>query len=379
MKVVIAIDSFKGSLSSMEAGMAVREGILKACDAEVIVRPLADGGEGTVEALLSGMGGEKITIHVTGPLGTTVPCSYGILKNGKTAVMEMAEAAGLKLVPKEQLNPLNTSTYGVGEMIKDAIGRGCRDFIIGIGGSSTNDGGIGMLEALGFMFYDTEGKPVGPVGRELARITGLNTDGALPELKECRFRIACDVNNPLYGPLGAAHIFGPQKGATPEIVETLDEGLRIYSDTVARVTGKTTASLPGAGAAGGLGYAFVTFLNAELESGISIILKEIGLEEDIKDADYVITGEGKLDVQTAMGKAPIGVARLAKKHGRTVIAFAGGTTEDADQCNEEGIDAYFGILRLPMSVEEAMEYDTARANMVSAAYQVFRLITAVRL
>ncbi len=377
MKVVIAIDSFKGSLSSMEAGMAAREGILKVCDAKVIVRPLADGGEGTVEALLSGMGGEKISIDVTGPLGNRVSCSYGILENGNTAVMEMAEAAGLKLVPKEQRNPMNTTTYGVGEMIKDAISRGCRDFIIGIGGSSTNDGGIGMLEALGYVFYDSEGRPVGSEGRELVRIAGLSMDGALPELKECRFRIACDVNSPLYGPLGAAHVFGPQKGATPEIVESLDQGLRSYSDTVARITGKATAAIPGTGAAGGLGYAFVTFLNGELESGISIILKEIKLEDDIKDADYVITGEGKLDFQTAMGKAPIGVARLAKKHGKKVIAFAGGTAEDAEQCNEEGIDAYFSILRLPMSVEDAMEYPTARANMVSAAYQVFRLINSV--
>lgn len=378
MKIVIAIDSFKGSLSSMEAGMAAREGILKACDADVIVKPLADGGEGTVEALLSGMGGKRITIDVTGPLGNRVTGSYGILENGNTAVLEMAEAAGLKLVPKEQRNPMNTTTYGVGEMIRDAIGRGCRDFIIGIGGSSTNDGGIGMLEALGYVFYDSEGRPVGPEGRELARIAGLNTAGALPELKECRFRIACDVNNPLYGPLGAAHVFGPQKGATPEIVEALDQGLQNYADIIARLMGKATAAIPGTGAAGGLGFAFVTFLNAELESGISIILKEIKLEDDIMDADYVITGEGKLDFQTAMGKAPIGVARLAKKYGRKVIAFAGGTTEDADQCNEEGIDAYFGIMRLPMSVEEAMEYPTARANMVSAAYQVFRLIHSVK-
>ncbi len=375
MKVVIAIDSFKGSLTSMEAGLAAKEGILKACsDAEVIVKPLADGGEGTVEALLAGMGGKKIMIDVTGPLGDKVPCSYGILENGKTAIMEMAEAAGIKLVPKEQLNPLNTTTYGVGEMIKDAISKGCRDFIIGIGGSSTNDGGIGMLEALGYVFYDSEGAPVGPAGKDLARITSINTAGALAELKDCRFRIACDVNNPLYGPLGAAHVFGPQKGATPEIVKTLDDGLKIYSEAVERSLGKDTSAVPGTGAAGGLGYAFVTFLNAELESGISIILKEIRIEEEIKTADYVITGEGKLDFQTAMGKAPVGIAKLAKKYDKKVIAFAGGTTKDADKCNEEGIDAYFGILRLPMAVEEAMEYETAKANMMSTANQVFRLI-----
>ncbi len=378
MKVVIAIDSFKGSLSSMEVGMAAREGILKVCDAEVVVKPLADGGEGTVEALLSGMGGKNITIEVTGPLGKTVSCSYGILENGKTAVMEMAEAAGIKLVPKDQLNPLNTTTYGVGEMIKDAIGRGCRNFIIGIGGSSTNDGGIGMLKALGYEFYDAEGGPVSPEGRELARITDLRTEGALPELKDCCFRIACDVNNPLCGPLGAAHVFGPQKGATPLIAMALDQGLKNYSEVIHRITGKDTATLPGTGAAGGLGYAFVTFLNAKLESGISIILKEIRLEEDIIDADYVITGEGKLDFQTAMGKAPIGVAKLAKKHGKKVIAFAGGTTEDADKCNEEGIDAYFSVLRLPMTVEEAMGYEVAKANLISAASQVFRLISTVR-
>lgn len=378
MKVVIAIDSFKGSLSSMEAGLAAREGILKACgDAEVVVKPLADGGEGTVEALLTGMGGKKIIINVTGPLGAKVTCSYGILENGRTAVMEMAEAAGLKLVPKDQLNPLNTTTYGVGEMIKDAIKRGCRDFIIGIGGSSTNDAGIGMLKALGYEFYDSDGIPVGPAGKDLARITAIRTEGALPELRECHFRIACDVNNPLYGPLGAAHVFGPQKGATPVIAMVLDSGLRNFAKAVKATMNKDTAEVPGTGAAGGLGYAFVTFLNAELESGISIILKETRLEDDIQDADFVITGEGKLDFQTAMGKAPVGVARLAKKHGKKVIAFAGGTTEDADKCNEEGIDAYFGILRLPMNVEEAMAYETAKANMVSAATQVFRLIKAV--
>lgn len=378
MKVVIAIDSLKGSLSSMEAGAAIKEGILSVCDADVIVKPLADGGEGTVEALLSGMGGKEINIDVTGPLGNKVSCTYGILEESKTAIIEMAEAAGLKLVPTELLNPLNTTTYGVGEVIKDAILRGCRDFIIGIGGSSTNDGGIGMLKALGYEFYDIDGKPVGPEGIELTRITGLSTEGAMKELKECRFKIACDVNNPLCGPFGASHIYGPQKGATPEIIEILDSGLKNYSEVVKKTLNKDHADYPGTGAAGGLGYAFLTFLDSKLESGISIILKEINLETDILDADYVITGEGRLDLQTAMGKAPIGVAKLAKKHGKKVIAFAGGTTEDAVKCNEEGIDAYFGILQLPMSVEKAMEYETARKNLISAATQVFRLIRAVR-
>jgi len=377
MKVVIAIDSLKGSLSSIEAGMAIKEGILKACKADVIVKPLADGGEGTVDALLFGMGGTKIQMEVTGPLGDKITGSYGILEDGKTAVLEIAEAAGIKLVPREKLNPLYTTTYGAGEMIRDAIVRGCRNFIVGIGGSATNDCGIGMLSALGYEFYDADGNTVEPVGKDLIRIAGISSENALKELSECSFKVACDVNNPLYGPMGAAHVYGPQKGATPEIVKLLDDGLRSFSEAVKKSTGKDTASIPGTGAAGGLGYAFVTFLNAKLESGINIILNEIKLEEDIKDADFVITGEGKLDFQTAMGKAPVGVAKLAKKYGKKVIAFGGGVTEDASKCNEEGIDAFFSILQLPMTVEEAMEYETARKNLISTSNQLFRLISAI--
>lgn len=374
MKVVIAIDSFKGSLSSLDAGMAIKEGILKTGESKVIVKPLADGGEGTVDALLFGMGGNEIKLEVTGPLGEDTICTYGILKDGKTAIIEMAEAAGIKKVPKHKLNPLYTTTYGVGEMIKDAIERGCLNFIIGIGGSATNDGGIGMLKALGYEFYDAKGRPVNPIGKELIRIADLQTDNTLDKLSECSFRIACDVNSPLYGPTGAAHVFGPQKGATPEIVDILDAGLINYSNVVKGVIGKDTSSIPGTGAAGGLGYAFITFLNTRLESGIDIILDEIQLEEDIKDCDIVVTGEGKLDYQTAMGKAPIGVARLAKKYGKTVIAFAGGVTKDAYKCNAEGIDAYFSIQQLPITIEEAMKHDVARYNLASTAEQVFRLI-----
>lgn len=379
MKVVIVIDSFKGSLTSIEAGTAVKEGILNVFDADIILKPLADGGEGTVKALLAGMRGKEVFMEITGPLGNKVNGIYGILEENKTAIIEMAAAAGIKLVPDHLLNPLNTTTYGVGEMIKDAINRGCRDFIIGIGGSATNDGGIGMLEALGFVFYDEAGAPVGNKGKDLLRIAGLSTEGALKELRECNFRIACDVTSPLYGPLGASHVFGPQKGATPEIVEVLDEGLKNYAGVVKNALGKNTETVPGTGAAGGLGYAFLTFLNAKLESGIGIILDQIKLEDDIKDADFVITGEGKLDFQTAMGKAPIGVAKLAKKYGKKVIAFAGGTTDDAVQCNNEGIDSYFSIMQLPMSIETAMEYEIGRKNMVSATTQVFRLIKAVQM
>lgn len=377
MKIVIAIDSLKGSLSSIEAGTFIKEGILSVCNAQVVVKPLADGGEGTVEALLAGMGGTEINLEVTGPLGDRIPCTYGVLHESNTAILEMAAAAGIKLVPKELLNPLNTTTYGVGEMIKDAIQRGCRNFIIGIGGSATNDGGLGMLQALGYEFYDSDGKKIGKEGRELSRIEGINVQGALKELKDCHFKIACDVTNPLCGINGASHVFGPQKGATPAIVETLDSGLFHFSEIVKQLLGKDHATVPGTGAAGGLGYAFLTFLNATLESGIQIILDEINLEDDIRDADYIITGEGKLDFQTSMGKAPVGVAKLAKKHGKTVIAFAGGTTKDAIRCNDEGIDAYFSILQLPMTVEEAMDYDTAKLNLFTSAAQVFRLIHTI--
>lgn len=379
MKVVIAMDSLKGSLSSVDAGKSIKEGILSVCNAQIIVKPLADGGEGTVDALLAGMGGREVQLSATGPLGDKITCTYGILDQNQTAVIEMAAAAGINLIPKEDLNPLYTTTYGVGELVRDAIFRGCRDFIIGIGGSATNDGGIGMLQALGYVFYDSEGKPVGAGGREAARIKDISSEGALQELKECRFMIACDVTNPLYGPLGASHVFGPQKGASPEIVESLDSGLEHFSQVVNRILGKDTARVPGTGAAGGLGYAFLTFLNATLESGIEIILREIGLEEDIKDADFIITGEGQLDFQTSMGKAPVGVAKLAKKYGKKVLAFAGSTTKNASKCNEEGIDAYFSILQLPMTVKEAMAYDTAKSNLFCTAAQVFRLIKAVQL
>jgi glycerate kinase len=377
MKVVIAIDSLKGSLSSIEAGQAVKEGILKVCDAEVVVKPLADGGEGTVEALVMGMNGVSKTVTVTGPLGEKIECVYGILPHSNTAIIEMAEAAGITLVPEELRNPLYTTTYGVGEIIVEAIKNGCMNFIIGIGGSATNDGGVGMLQALGFEFYDKDMQPVGHGGKALSAIRYIKTDNKLSKLNECTFKIACDVNNPLYGKNGAAYVYGPQKGASPEIVEELDLGLMNYAEVVKKDLRLDIAEIPGTGAAGGMGYAFLAFLDAELESGIKIILNEIKLEEELIDADYVITGEGRLDFQTAMGKDPMGVAKLAKKYGKKVIAFAGCTTEDALKCNEEGIDAYFSIVNGAMSLNDAMDKQVARKNMISTTTQVFRLIKAV--
>lgn len=374
MKVVVAIDSLKGSMTSMEAGNAIKEGILRAGEAEVVVRPLADGGEGTVEALASGMGGEIRTITVKGPLGKAVECSYGVIPVSQTAVIEMAGAAGITLVSEEFRNPMKTTTYGVGEVIKDAILQGCRRFIVGIGGSATNDGGVGMLQALGFDFLDAAGNQIVYGAEGLKDLVHISDEHVLKELKDCSFKIACDVENPLCGPKGCSAVYGPQKGADKEMIEVMDGYLACYAETARAFTKKADPLFPGTGAAGGLGFAFLAFTNAVLESGISIILKETGLEEDIKDADIVVTGEGRLDEQTAMGKAPIGVAKLAKKYNKKVIAFAGSVDKKAGACNDNGIDAFFPILRGVCTLKEAMKPERARENMTSTVEQVFRLI-----
>lgn len=379
MKVTIAIDSLKGSLSSLEAGRAIEAGIKNAYeDAEVCVRPLADGGEGTVEALTCGMGGTLETISVTGPLGTKVDCQYGILNDGVTAIMEMSAAAGITLVTAEERNPLKTTTYGVGEMIVDAIKKGCRRFIVGIGGSATNDGGVGMLQALGYDFLDADGNAIPFGAGGLEKLAKISAEHVIPELSECTFKIACDVTNPLCGPLGASAIYGPQKGATPDMIRDMDDWLAKYAELAKTVNPKADAEIPGTGAAGGLGFAFSVFTNAVLESGISIVLEETRLEDYVKDADIVITGEGRLDGQTVMGKAPIGVAKTAKKFDKTVLAFSGCVTEDAVACNEHGIDAFFPILRGVVSLDEAMNSENARRNMIATVEQVFRLIKTVK-
>lgn len=375
MKVVVAIDSLKGSLSSLEAGEAIKSGVLKAMpEAEVCVRPLADGGEGTVEALALGMGGELKTVEVTGPLGEKINCLYGILEESKTAIVEMSGAAGITLVSDELRNPLHTTTYGVGEVIKDAIANGCRHFIVGIGGSATNDGGIGMLQALGFGMLDKDGNQVPFGAKGIKEIVTITDDQVIPELKECSFRIACDVTNPLCGERGCSAVYGPQKGATPEMVKEMDAWLADYAKLVSAKYEKADAEYPGTGAAGGMGFAFLAYTNAVLESGIKIILEETKLEDYVKDADIVITGEGRLDGQTAFGKAPIGVAKIAKKFDKTVLAFAGSVTKDAVVCNEHGIDAFFPILRRIQTLQEAMTPEIARDNMVTTVEQVFRLI-----
>lgn len=375
MKVVIAIDSLKGSLSSMEAGTAIKDGILAAKpDAEVIVKPLADGGEGTTDALIEGMNGERIDLTVTGPMHTPVDAYYGYLKDTNTAVMEMASAAGITLVPDSEKNPLLATSYGVGEMINDAIQRGCRNFIIGIGGSVTNDGGIGMLKALGVRFLDENGEDAGEGGQALAKVARIDVSGMNPLLKECHIQVACDVNNPLCGENGSTYVYGPQKGVTEDMKKTLDEAMAHFARVTSETLENDYLNTPGAGAAGGLGYAFLAYTGAALTPGIELILDAVGLEEELSSADVVVTGEGRLDFQTAMGKAPVGVARLAKKYNAKVIAFAGSVTKEATACNKEGIDAFFPILRSVCTLAEAMDPVAARNNMTATVEQVFRLL-----
>ena len=375
MRVVVAIDSFKGSMSSLEAGEAISNGIKKAHKgAEVEIRPLADGGEGTVEALSIGMGGKLIKVDVTGPVGRKVSAVYGIVDSSKTAIIEMSQAAGITLVSGDEKNPLYTTTFGVGELIKDAINKGCRHFVVGIGGSATNDCGIGMLQALGYEFLDKEGNQVGFGASGVRDIVSIRDENVIKELSECYFRVACDVNNPLCGDLGCSAIYGPQKGATKEMVADMDGWLKSYSKIVKEKYPDADCEYPGTGAAGGLGYAFFNFTNSKLESGIKIVLDETRLEEYVKDADIVVTGEGRLDHQTVMGKAPVGVANIAKKYNKKVIAFSGSVTEDAGVCNEHGIDAFFPILRRIVTLEEAMQTDTAKQNLTDTAEQVFRLL-----
>jgi len=375
MKVVVAIDSFKGSMSSLEAGEAIAKGVKKAHkDAIVEIRPLADGGEGTVEALSIGMGGKLVNVEVTGPAGKSVNAVYGIVESSKTAIIEMSQAAGITLVSGDEKNPLYTTTFGVGEMIKDAIRKGCRYFIVGIGGSATNDCGIGMLQALGYEFLDKDGKQVGFGASGVRDIVSIKDENVIKELAECNFRVACDVNNPLCGDLGCSAIYGPQKGATKEMVADMDAWLLRYSKLVKEKYPNADSENPGTGAAGGLGYAFQNFTKSKMESGIQIVLDETRLEEYVKDADVVVTGEGRLDRQTAMGKAPIGVANIAKKYNKKVIAFSGSVTEDAFVCNEHGIDAFFPILRRIVTLEEAMKSDIAKRNLMDTTEQVFRLL-----
>lgn len=374
MKVLVAIDSFKGSLSSFELGNEIENGIKKIySDVEVLKLPIADGGEGTVDALVEGTNGKFVTLKVKNPLMREIEAKYGLMGDG-TAVIEMAQASGLPLLSIEERNPLKATTFGTGEMIKDAISKGCREFILGIGGSATNDAGTGMLNALGYKFFDRDGIEIFGCGENLSKIAKIDSSCALKELKECKFSVACDVDNPFYGPKGAAEIYSRQKGATEEMVKTLDKGLKDFSDIIKKDLGKDISEVKGAGAAGGLGGGLMAFLDADLLPGIDIVLDKVELNEKLKDIDFVITGEGKLDHQTAMGKAPVGVAKRAKEMSIPVIALAGGVTDEAEETHSKGIDTYFSIINYPIDLKEAMKKEIAQKFVRKNTEEIFRLI-----
>jgi len=354
MKIVIAPDSFKGSLTAVEVSDAIEQGVREIFpEAEIVKIPMADGGDGTVQCLVNATGGKILRKKVTGPLGDEVLASYGILGDKKTAVIEMAEASGLTLVLEEKRNPLITTTYGTGQLIKAALDQGCRKMIIGIGGSATNDGGAGMVQALGVKLLDKEGKEIGFGGGELKKITRIDISYMDKRLYNAKVLVASDVTNPLCGPKGASKIYGPQKGATPEIIEELDKSLAHFAEIIKRDLHKDIKDIPGAGAAGGLGASLMAFLNAELKPGIDIVIEVVRLEEAIKDAGLVITGEGKIDSQTIYGKAPIGVAKIAKKYNIPVIAVAAIIGDDADIVHQYGIDNLIKVSEPPMSLTES--------------------------
>ena len=376
MKVIIAVDSFKGSVSSLQAGEAIKIGVLQASpEAEAEVFHMADGGEGTVEALIHARGGEKITVDVHGPLLDSVMAEYTVFPyNGQDHVfIESAASCGLTLIPTANRTPMKTNTYGVGEQIKDGIQRGYRHFILSLGGSGTNDGGTGMLQALGWQFFDQNGTLLGMEGNQLLKVASMSSANAMKEIAECTFTIASDVLNPFYGPEGAAHIFARQKGANEAEIAALDAGLERFSSILLKETGKDVQHINGAGAAGGLGGAMAACLNAEMMSGAEILMEIIGLKGKIEAADLVFTGEGSLDQQSLLGKVPVTIAKYAKQHNKKVIGLAGRIDTELEKINEH-LDAVFSIQTQCRSLEEAMGHDITMKQLEVTAEQVMRLI-----
>ncbi|WP_091191341.1 glycerate kinase [Formivibrio citricus] len=366
MKIVIAPDSYKESLSAEEVADQIEAGFSEIFpDAEFVKLPMADGGEGTVSALVAATHGRIVRKTVTGPLGGPVEAFYGLTGDGCTAIIEMAAASGLELVPVDSRNPLRTTTYGTGELIRDALDSGVRHIIIGVGGSATNDGGVGMAQALGGRFLDQSGQQIAQGGGSLGLLDRIDMGQLDARLASCRIEVACDVTNPLTGPLGASAVFGPQKGATKEMIQLLDHGLARYSEIVKRDLGKDIAQVPGAGAGGGMGAATIAFLNAELRPGIEIVTQAAGLEAAVADADLVITGEGRIDSQTIHGKTPIGVARVAKRFSVPVIGIAGGLTSDVGVVHAHGIDAVFSVLYRFCVPHEALQEAAANVRMAA--------------
>ncbi len=379
MKIVIAPDSFKGSLTSPEVCRAIEEGVIRALPgADATLVPMADGGDGTARTLVEGTGGELLSAKVAGPLWEPVEAEYGILGDRVTGVIEMAAASGLVLVPSEKRNPLDTTTRGTGQLIKLALDRGCRSLIVGVGGSATTDGGMGMAQALGVRFLGANGEELRGIGSSLNGVERIDISELDPRLGEATIRVACDVDNPLYGVTGAAHVYGPQKGATPAIVDELDEGLRKFAQAVARDVGIEVADIPGAGAAGGLGAGLLTFCGATLEPGVDIVIEAVGLAEKTTGAEIVFVAEGGMDSQTAYGKTPAGVAKIAVQQGCVVLAIAGNISEDARELHEVGFTALRSIVNGPMALEEAMEPERAHRLTAFAAEEMLRAYMAGR-
>jgi glycerate kinase len=367
MKIVIAPDSFKETLSALEVATVIEAGFREVFpDAEYVKIPVADGGEGTVQAMIDATAGRRVELTVTGPLGEPVAAFYGLGGGAPLAVIEMAAASGLELVPPERRNPMITTSYGTGELIRAALDSGARKFVLGVGGSATNDGGAGMVQALGVRLLDGQGAELGAGGAELARLERIDMAGLDPRIRDCVFDIACDVSNPLVGPQGASAVFGPQKGASPEMVAQLDANLRHYADIIQRDLGRDVAAIPGGGAGGGVGAAMLIFLGGRLRPGVDIVTEAVGLAQAVSDADLVVTGEGRIDAQTVKGKTPIGVARVAKAAGKPVLAIGGCLSPDAGAVLGHGIDAIFSSVARSCTVAEALA--NAQENLQTIAH-----------
>ncbi|HTT07862.1 MAG TPA: glycerate kinase [Gammaproteobacteria bacterium] len=375
MKIVLAPDSFKENLTSLEVAGEIEKGIRRVFPkARCVKVPVADGGEGTVQSLVDATGGRLVRCRVKAPLGNIVTARYGLLGDGRTAIIEMAEASGLHLVPRGRRNPMLTSTYGTGQLLLDALRRGVRTIIIGIGGSATNDGGAGMAQALGARFLDGRGRPIAGTARGgmLDKIRAIDVSGMNARLRRVKIMVACDVTNPLYGPRGASHVYGRQKGATPVMAAKLDRNLRHFARLIRRDLGTDVSRRPGAGAAGGLGAGLMAFTRAQLKRGIELVIKATRLESHMKGADLAITGEGRVDFQTAFGKTPSGVAKAARRHGVPVVAIGGGLADDARGVFAHGIDGLESATPDAMPLEEAIR--KSRQYLQDAGERVARLI-----
>ena len=375
MKIILAPDSFKGNLTSLQVAAALEKGIRRVLPkANCIKVPMADGGEGTVQSLVDATGGKFLRKKVTGPAGNSVSARYGMLSDGETAVIEMAEASGLHLVSGKQKNPLKTTTYGTGELMLDAAKRGAKKIIIGIGGSATNDGGVGMAQALGVRFLNKQGRVINELGAGgmINKIASIDMKDLNPLIKKTKVIVACDVTNPLCGKNGASNVFGPQKGATPAMVKTLDQNLKHLGTIIKKDLKKNVANVKGAGAAGGLGAGLVAFTKVRMKSGVDIVIEATELNKHLKGADLVITGEGRVDFQTAFGKTPSGVAKTARKHRVPTVAIGGGITDDANGVFKHGIDGLESACARDMTLEVAINH--SKAHLTNAAERVIRLI-----